>query len=107
MSNLVDHAQRELELAGLFDKDADYGGATGAAVIELMEVFAKQGHSGGSAMLVRELFSKLSAFENLTPITDNPEDWIDRTQESGEPMWQSKRNPKIFSKDGGKTHYSI
>lgn len=29
MSNLVKHAERELFRAGLFDKDADYGGMIG------------------------------------------------------------------------------
>ena len=38
------HAKFELELAGFFDEDSDYGGAIGEAVMELMEVFAKQGH---------------------------------------------------------------
>jgi len=38
MSNLVEHAKRELTLAGLFNKDSDYGGMMGDSVMELMEV---------------------------------------------------------------------
>jgi hypothetical protein len=65
MSNLVNHANAELKKAGLFDKDSDYGGMLGEDVSELIAVFAKQGHSGYSAMMTRELFYKLSNFEEL------------------------------------------
>lgn len=104
--SLVQHAQRELELAGLFDKNSDYDGGIAKAVMQLMRVFAKQGHSGFSAHQTLLIFLKLSNFENLTPITSNPEDWEDRSDICGEPMWQCKRNPALFSTDGGKTWYS-
>lgn len=65
MSNLVNHAQKELTRVGLFDKDADYDGMLGDAVLELITVFAAQGHSGYSAQMTRELFYKLSNFEEL------------------------------------------
>ena len=66
MSNLVNHAQEELTKAGLFDKDSDYNGMLGDAVLDLMQVFADQGHSGFSAQMTRELFYKLSNFEELS-----------------------------------------
>lgn len=65
MSNLIDHANKELQKAELFDKDADYDGMLGDAVLELITTFAKQGHSGYSASMTRELFYKLSNFEEL------------------------------------------
>ena len=40
MSKLVDHAKRELELAGMFDKDADYNGALAPQIVKIVEVFA-------------------------------------------------------------------
>lgn len=43
MSNLVDHATRELALSGV-DEDI-YGDMTSKAVLELLEVFANQGHT--------------------------------------------------------------
>jgi len=64
---LVDHAHRELNKAGLFSQDSDYEGMIGRAVFELIKVFAKQGHSGFSASMTTELFSRLSRFEALTP----------------------------------------
>ena len=55
-SGLINHAERELKLAGIHEKDADYGGALYNAVMELVRVFSNQGHSGGSAGRVISLF---------------------------------------------------
>lgn len=104
---LVEYAKNELQIAGLFDKDSDYEGRLGEAVMELVEVFAKQGHSGFSAGQTINLFSTLAKFKPLTPITSNPDEWMDVSEMSGEPMWQSKRCPTFFSKDGGKTWYDL
>lgn len=65
MSNLLNHANAELKRVGLFDKDSDYDGMLGESVSELIAVFAEQGHSGMSAQMTRELFYKLSNFEEL------------------------------------------
>lgn len=107
--DLTDHAQKELELAGLFDKDSDYDGMLGEAVLELIELFAKQGHSGMSAALTRELFDKLANFKTLTEITDDPDDWMDVTDygDKNKPMWQSRRCPSLFSSDCGRTYWDI
>lgn len=104
---LTEHAKQELQLAGLFDKDADYDGMLATAVMELMEVFAKQGHSGSSAAMTISLFEKLARFGNLTPLTSKQDEWMDISEMSGEPMWQSKRKSSVFSKDGGKTWYDL
>lgn len=102
-SNLVRHAKAELERAGAFDKKAMYDGMIGDAVLELVRVFAAQGHSGMSASIVRTLFSKVANFEPLGPITSAPEEWCEVTNG----MWQCRRNPSCFSQDGGKTYYSL
>lgn len=112
--NLTAHAEKELELAGLFDKDSDYDGMLGEAVMELMKVFAGQGHSGCSAMMVRELFSKLVNYEPLTEITDDPAEWQAVSEYCGGPAsdivemeYQSRRNPALFSSDKGKTYWDV
>ena len=102
MSNLAKHAESELELAGLFDKDSGYAGAIGEAVMELMHVFAAQGHSGGSACMVISLFSKLAAYETLTPIHGSDDEWC----EVMNGMMQNKRNSAIFKDTAdGKPYY--
>ena len=105
---LIDHAKLELELAGLFSKDGDfYEGMTGKSVMELMEVFAKQGHSGMSAPLVANLFHKLATYQPLGPITGKDEEWGDvRDLGDGKPWYQNKRCSALF-KDGkdGQPYY--
>jgi hypothetical protein len=105
--SLVEHAKTELEMAGLFDDDADYGGMVGRAVMDLIEVFAGQGHSGLSAAITLAAFDKVARFKNLKPITSDPAEWNDVSQASGRLMWQSKRDSTLFSNDGGQTWYSI
>lgn len=99
MSNLVDYAKSELTLAGLFDKDSDYDGMLGTAVLEIVTVFSKQGHSGFSAEIVTQLVEKLLRYEPITPLTYEPDEWIGHGE-----TWQNKRDSKVFSSDGGKTH---
>jgi len=107
MGNLTDHAKYELELAGMFDEDSDYGGMLGKSVMELVEVFAKQGHSGYSAHQTLAIFAEVANFKNLSPIGKSADEWVDQSEASGEPMWQNKRRGTTFSRDGGKTWYDI
>jgi hypothetical protein len=112
-SNLYQHAKHELQLAGMFDKDSDYNGMLGEAALEVVKIFAKQGHSGGSAAITIGMLEKLLRFETLTPITDNPGDWVNVVEHYGADkgfdtsLWQCKRNPALFSTDGGKTYYHV
>ena len=106
-SPLVRHAEFEMRRAGLFDQDADYGGTLAPHVMDLIRVFASGGHTGFSAPLTVELFARLAMFKTLTPITPAPEEWIDRSDISGEPTWQNARCPSVFSRDGGQTWYDL
>ena len=107
MSNLVKHAEYELKLAGLFDKDSDYEGMLGKAVLELVKVFAKQGHSGFSAHTTLELFELVASYKPLTPIGTTKDEWEDFSEQSGYTIYQNKRRSTTFSRDGGKTWYDI
>lgn len=64
-SNLIVHARTQLEQHHLFAPEADYDGMLGVAVMDLITLFSSQGHSGMSAELVLELFTKLVKFEEL------------------------------------------
>lgn len=102
-SNLIKHAEREIDIAGLKDSDADYGGKIAEAVLELIHTFSDQGHSGGSAAITLNIFMQLASWEILTPPTDDPDEWESVSKEMGTPMWQNKRGSSYFSTDGGKT----
>jgi hypothetical protein len=103
MSNLVNHAKFELEAARLFSPDADYEGMLGNSVMELVETFAKQGHSGMSAAITLDIFTRVASFKPLTPIGASPDEW----NEVGTGVWQNRRRSTTFSRDGGDTWYDI
>lgn len=105
--NMVEYAANELRRAGLFDEDSDYDGMLGDAVLEIVKVFSKQGHSGMSAAMVTAILEKLLRYEPLTPLTSDPDEWMNVSDIAGAECWQSTRDPSVFSRDGGKTWYSI
>lgn len=104
--SLVDHAKREL---ALLDNDEDFNNA----IIKSVEAFASYGHSGGSASYAIPLLNDLLQFKNISPLTDDPDEWTHIYD--GDPMaappepgvWQSRRNSEAFSNDGGKTYYLL
>lgn len=92
-SNLVAHAKRELDLLGNGPMIDDH-------VLEIVKIFSEQGHSGFSAAYTINLITRLLNYENLAPLTNNPDEWnlvFDNT-------YQNKRNSAAFSEDGGKTY---
>lgn len=110
MSNLVNHAIRELELIGLSttpvdrDKEIDMDNLMGVDALELVKVFASQNHSGFSAAYLQHLLSKLLSFESLSPLTDDPDEW---SNEGLDTHLQSLRQTNCFSRDGGKTYFTL
>ncbi len=102
--SLESHAKYELARAGLFDKDSDYGGMIAESVLDLIKLFASQGHSGGSAQCVIKLFDTLVKFNNLSPLTGEDSEWNDVSDISGEYMLQNKRNSAVFKSSKG-TYY--
>jgi hypothetical protein len=104
MSNLVEFAKSELALAGLFDKDSDYGGMMGDVVLKMIEQFSEDGHSGMSAGMAISLFEKLARYEPLTPITGEDDEWFNVSEASGETMFQNKRCSHVFKGGDGKAY---
>jgi len=103
MTSLVDHARRELELLGQTAEDPAYA----QSIIAAIAAFASYGHSGGSAEIAIQQLNDLLNRRPLTPITSDPEDWIDRSIESGYPFWQNNRDSTAFSEDGGQTWWTL
>jgi len=102
---LLEHAKREFEIAG-FNKNQEEGPDKWMQenVLELIEVFAKQGHSGGSAPLCVELFRALASYEPLSPLLGTEDEWQDVSAISGpgvEPKFQNIRCSHIFKNSDG------
>lgn len=102
MSNLIQHAEQELKIAGLFDEHSDYGGELASAALEIVKVFSEQGHSGLSAAVTIDIVKKLVAYQPLTPLTGNDDEWSlihdDRTD--NKPIYQNKRDSSVFKENG-------
>lgn len=107
MSNLVKHAQRELELAGLFDEGSDYDGMLGPCVMKLVRAHSGNGHSGGSHWATIEIFNKVINYKTLTPISSDPAEWMEIGEDRYGLLYQNTRNGTCFSYDAGKTWYDI
>lgn len=112
---LLDHAKRELKLAGLDQKDADYEGELAKWTLELLEVFVKQGHSGNSGSNVVDIIKQLVHWGPLSPFTDDAAEWKEETdnllndeqRSAGEKIWMNQRVPSVFSMDHGKTWFRM
>ena len=61
-----EEARENLEMAGLFDKNSDYEGMLGHAVMKLVDVHLDEGHSGMSHELALHLFNKVIRGHALT-----------------------------------------
>jgi hypothetical protein len=86
-SPLVNHARRELAAVGEI-----YDGMVNEAAIDIVGLFAAQGHSGGSAVLTTEIVGRLMRFEPLSPLTGADDEWM----EVGTGVWQNTRCSHVF-----------
>lgn len=115
--SLLEHAKRELKLAGydISDKGCDmhddkepfegYVNYCARNAYELIEILSKADHSGMSIGITIDIFNKLAKWKTLTPLTNNPDEW---EQLSGWESvgYQNKRNPSCFTYDF-KTYYDV
>lgn len=103
MSNLLEHAKRELELSRA--GESLYGDMLPQAVLELMEVFANQGHSGMSAGITLQLFNRLAKFEPWMPLTGEDDEWT-QIDFGPDMAYQNKRCSHVFKGADGRAYDS-
>jgi len=134
--SLLDFAKSELALLrkheddAVTKEDAEMQDLMDKHILELVEAFSKQGHSGFSANYAVSILTRLLRWEPLTPLTGEDNEWHevkrDQTYDPRLITYQNKRyssvfktkNPvtgevktyeldgKVFSDDGGKTWYT-
>lgn len=100
----VEHARRELQLAGITDEDPAYAAAVVAAVAVLQALIAREQRAADE---VAQQLGTLLGYGTLTPLTDEPSEWLDRSRQMGRLLWQSARNPYAYSDDGGRTYWLL
>ena len=101
MGNLIEHAKREFKALGykpVEECEDDPNKWIQESVLELIEVFAKQGHSGSSAPFCVNFFEKLASFKPLSPIKCTDDEWFKTGCKN---CYQNKRLTSVF-KDGKK-----
>lgn len=69
------------------------GGFIYDAVMQLLETFSNQRHSGASAHIVLSVFEKLARYENLTNLTYSDDQFSDNIIHG---LFQNKRNSAVF-----------
>lgn len=94
---MVKYAETELVLAGLFDKDSDYGGDLAAGVLDLVRLLAAQRHSEMSVELTLSLFAKLAHRTPLTPLTGHASEW--KQVGPDDKVLMNTRCPRVFCQE--------
>lgn len=97
---LIDHALNEFRAAKWLDSDGKYCDEMQEDickhVLNLLQVFSDEGHSGSTAPYTVNVFSKLAMFEPLVPLTG--EDWEWHEVDNG--MLQNRRCGHVFKENG-------
>jgi len=95
-NNYVSHALREFRAADWLDEDGHYFDGMQQAiceqVIDMLNVFADEGHSGSSAMYAIQLFEQLAKFKAIAPLTGADDEW----NEVGDGLHQNNRLSTVF-----------
>lgn len=98
MTAMINWAKRELDLAGYPETANDnVNDWMRKSVLDLMEVFCDEGHSGSSAPFAISLFTRLASWKPLTPLTGEPDEWM----EVGPEVFQNKRSSSVFKDEAG------
>ena len=103
MSNMLKWAEQELRYAGYDINDPEDGPNRWLAegTLELLKVFAGQGHSGSSAPYAVALFEKLAMWKPISPLTGEDDEWND----VGKDTWQNRRNSAVFKENDGQAYW--
>lgn len=101
MSNLVDYAKDELKRIGMIDSGDPYNDLATKAILDLIELFDSQGHSGFSAPYIINTFNRLAMFKPLSPLTGEDDEWSD-VGDGG--TFQNKRYSAVFKDKDGATY---
>lgn len=117
MSNYHKFAVEEMKRLGYeFDDDGypiedpsedfDINAEMAICVLEILDVFEKQGHSGFSAGYIINILEKVMRFEPVTPLTGDDDEWRDVGALGGGIRYQNKRCGHVFKDEDGQAYDS-
>lgn len=104
-SALYEYAKKELERIekGCEDKESlSMQQTIDKNILELIDVFSNQHHSGFTAAYVIDILQRLLHYKPLTPLTGEDDEWEDVTSYGYDtPTFQNKRCSAVFKDDKG------
>lgn len=104
-SALYEYAKKELERIEKGCKDEEslsMQQAIDKNILELINVFSNQHHSGFTAAYVIDILQRLLHYKPLTPLTGEDDEWEDVTSYGYDtPTFQNKRCSAVFKDDKG------
>lgn len=93
----LDFTKRELDLLGMTEDSTDeMNKMMRDNILQMVELFADQGHSGSSAPYAIGILEKVLRFEPVTPLTGEDSEWM----EISEGLYQNNRCPRVFKENG-------
>ena len=102
------YALSEFKLAGWLNEDGTFKDPMQEAVcnnvLQLLDVFGDEGHSGTSAPYTINLFRKLASFNIISPLTGEDSEWNDVSEYGGTPKYQNKRLSSVFKDATGRAY---
>ena len=101
MSNLINHAIRELKSIGMYGSEDEMNRQMVSNIMELLQVLSSQGHSGFSHSYLMRMFTKLADFKPIGPLTGEDSEWNDVSSYGGSTMYQNNRCPSVFKDENG------
>lgn len=102
-SHLVQHAIKELKLAGYGKGKSGLNDWMYKQVVESIAVFASHGNSGSSALFEINLVQKLCNWDVISPLRFTDDEWI---QISKDGTCQNIRKSDVFKKPDDTIHYN-
>ena len=94
MSDSVEYAKSEL---ARITKDGDgLQDAINKNILDIVELFASQGHGVLSAGYTMSVLERLLRFKPLTPLTGEDDEWVNVSGETEQRYFQNKRCSSVF-----------
>lgn len=99
-NSLRKHAMEELKRARWTSRNTVFEMNVVEDVMELIDIFAEQGHTETSANLVLSIFSTLAKKQPLSPLQGTKDEWI----KVSEGVYQNKRCDTVIKENGQAYH---
>jgi hypothetical protein len=98
--NLLEHAKNEL--SRLVKNEDEMQIEINKDLLQVVEIFSKQGHSGGSAGYAISILERLLRFLPIGPLTGEDDEWNDISRNGGTTKYQNKRCSSVFKDENGR-----